>query len=86
MNKRDILQKLEVLKPILDKFGITILGIFSCDAESSSIELLYEMKQSSDTVEMNDEFRVRPMILEIKRILSEEFGKSVNLVNKSSLD
>ncbi len=91
MDKNDILKRLEVLKPKLEQDGITILGIFGSYArgdfsKDSDIDLLYEIENPSEFVKVNGGFGAFTKLVEIKEFLSCEFGKSVDLVAKSSLN
>jgi predicted nucleotidyltransferase len=91
MTQSDILDKLEVLKPKLKDDGITIIGIFGSYArgdfsKDSDIDLLYEIDNPSKFVKVNGGFGAFTKLVEIKEFLSAEFGKSVDLVAKSSLN
>ena len=91
MNKNDILKRLEVLKPKLAEDGITILGVFGSYArgdfsKDSDIDLLYEIDNPTEFVKVNGGFGAFTKLLEIKEFLSAEFGKSIDLVAKSSLN
>jgi len=91
MDKNDILKRLESLKPKLAQDGITILGVFGSYARGdfsmdSDIDLLYEIENPSKFVKENGGFGAFTKLMEIKEFLSAEFGKSVDLVAKSSLN
>ncbi|NWF67299.1 MAG: nucleotidyltransferase domain-containing protein [Campylobacterales bacterium] len=76
MNKQQILTKLKELKPLYEKDGFIIKGIFGSVArdeqnENSDIDILY---QNSKQIGY-DEF------LEIENLLETELNRKVDLVN-----
>ena len=87
MNKMDILNQLKKLKPIYEKEGLILLGLFGSYAkdtadENSDIDLLYKIEPEKFT-KQNRGFTGFTRILNIKDELKELFNKEIDLCSIS---
>ena len=91
MNKDEIIAKLKDLKPKLYKDGIILIGFFGSRARedntnSSDIDLLYSIKDPKEFAKKYGMFGSFAKLQEIKESLANEFGVSIDLVAKNSLN
>ena len=91
MNKSEIIAKLKDLKPKLANDGIILIGFFGSYARedntnSSDIDLLYSIKDPKEFAKKYGMFGSFAKLQEIKESLAHEFGVSIDLVAKSSLN
>jgi len=90
MTKNYIINKLLELKPVFKKEGFIILGLFGSYAredytKNSDIDILYTLIDPHKFTKENGGFGVFTKIREMKEFLANEFGKSIDFVEKSSL-
>jgi len=90
MTKHEIINKLTLLKPKLEKEGFMINGIFGSYArgdytDNSDIDILYTLKDPHKFIKINGGFGAFSKIKDIKDFLVKEFAKNVDFVDKSSL-
>lgn len=89
LSKTTILCKIKELKPIYDKEGMKLLGIFGSFAKdsannSSDIDILYEL-DAKIFYENNSGFKGFSRIKEIKEELQNIFKRDIDLCAKSGL-
>jgi len=90
MTKKYIINKLLELKPALNKEGFAIVGIFGSYAredytQNSDIDILYTLIDPHKFTKKNAGFGAFTKIREMKDFLANEFGKSIDFVEKNSL-
>ena len=90
MTKNDLLQRLLILKPVLQKEGFSIVGIFGSYAreeqtQHSDIDILYTLVDPCQFSKRHGGFGAFSKIRETKEFLAKEFGKDVDFVDVSSL-
>ena len=90
MTKKYIINRLLELKPALTKEGFIIVGIFGSYAredytKNSDIDILYTLIDPHKFTKKNGGFGAFTKIREMKDFLANEFGKSIDFVEKSSL-
>ncbi|NQY95504.1 MAG: nucleotidyltransferase domain-containing protein [Campylobacteraceae bacterium] len=88
MTKNEILDKLKQLKPLFSKEGIVLLGLFGSYAnnsanEDSDIDILVET--TPKFLEKYRGFKAFSKLDEFREILSNEFNKNIDLVDKQGL-
>ena len=88
MTKNEILDKLKQLKPLFSKEGIVLLGLFGSYANNSSnedsdIDILVET--TPKFLEKYRGFKAFSKLDEFREILSNEFNKNIDLVDKQGL-
>ena len=90
MTKEEIIDKLVLLKPQLEKEGFIINGIFGSYArgdyrENSDIDILYSLKNPHKFTKINRGFGAFTKIKKMKDFLIDKFNKDIDFVDKSSL-
>lgn len=85
MKKEEILKKLKELKPIYEKEGLEILGLFGSFAkdtqnEFSDIDIAYRLDYEKMANMQKDPFRVLLRINEVKEELQNFLKKRVDFV------
>lgn len=86
MKKEDILSKLKKLKPLYQKEGLDIVGLFGSYANGtqtafSDVDIAYKLNyEKMAKLQKNDPFLVLLRIDEMKKELQNEFKKTVDLV------
>lgn len=88
MTKDEIINKLKLFKPIFSKEGVELLGLFGSYANnnatsSSDIDILVET--TPKFLEKYKGFRAFSKLDEFKELLSSEFKKDIDLVDKQGL-
>jgi predicted nucleotidyltransferase len=88
LSQLTILEKLKELKPLFEKEGVKLLGLFgsySCGTakENSDIDILIETTPSF--LEENIGWDAFVKLDELKDILQNTFGKKVDIVDKQGL-
>ena len=88
MTKNEILDKLKQLKPLFSKEGIVLLGLFGSYAnnsanEDSDIDILVET--TPKFLEKYRGFKAFSKLDEFRELLSNEFNKNIDLVDKQGL-
>ncbi len=88
MTKNEILDKLKQFKPLFSKEGIVLLGLFGSYAnnsanENSDIDILVET--TPKFLEKYRGFKAFTKLDEFKELLSIEFNKNIDLVDKQGL-
>jgi len=78
MTTNEVIQKLKALQPILNKEGITLLGIFSSYArgdytDKSDIDILYRLDNPSAFLKKYSGFNALVKLEEIKAFLAQSF-------------
>lgn len=95
MKKEEILSKLKELKPIYQKEGLEIVGLFGSYANDtqttfSDVDIAYRLDyEKMAKMQQNDPFLVLLRIDEMKKELQKKLKKSVDLVpdkNKKILE
>lgn len=89
LSKSEIISKLKDIKPIYEKDGIYLEGIFGSYArdeakENSDIDLLYELDEKIFLAKY-PAFRAFSKLTQIKEELQIIFQKKVDLADKSTL-
>ncbi|WNL12538.1 nucleotidyltransferase family protein [Aliarcobacter cryaerophilus] len=89
INSNEIILKLKELKPIYEKEGMKLIGIFGSFAknsatENSDIDILYEL-DTKKFYEKNSGFKSFLRIKEIKEELQNIFKRDIDLCAKSGL-
>ena len=89
INSNEIILKLKEIKPIYEKEGMKLIGIFGSFAknsatENSDIDILYEL-DTKKFYERNEGFKSFLRIKEIKEELQNIFKRDIDLCAKSGL-
>lgn len=89
INSNEIILKLKEIKPIYEKEGMKLIGIFGSFAknsatENSDIDILYEL-DTKKFYERNKGFKSFLRIKEIKEELQNIFKRDIDLCAKSGL-
>ena len=89
INSNEIILKLKEIKPIYEKEGMKLIGIFGSFAknsatENSDIDILYEL-DTKKLYERNEGFKSFLRIKEIKEELKNIFKRDIDLCAKSAL-
>ena len=89
INWNEIILKLKEIKPIYEKEGMKLIGIFGSFAknsatENSDIDILYEL-DTKKFYERNEGFKSFLRIKEIKEELKNIFKRDIDLCAKSGL-
>lgn len=89
INSNEIILKLKEIKPIYEKEGMKLIGIFGSFAknsatENSDIDILYEL-DTKKFYEINEGFKSFLRIKEIKEELQNIFKRDIDLCAKSGL-
>jgi uncharacterized protein len=93
MNKNEILSKLRELKPMYEKEGLILLGVFGSYANDtqtkfSDIDIAYKLDYEKFSKKYSDGFSKLLRIDDIREELKQTFKKPIDLVpdsNKSIL-
>ena len=91
MGQNEIFEKLNHLKPILNKDGINLLGVFGSHSRgdytsSSDIDILYEIENIKNFTDKYKGFTAFSKLTQIKELISKELKKDVDFVDKNSLN
>ena len=89
INSNEIILKLKEIKPIYEKEGMKLIGIFGSFAknsatENSDINILYELNKKKKK-KKNEGFKSFLRIKEIKEELKNIFKRDIDLCAKSGL-
>ena len=87
INSNEIILKLKEIKPIYEKEGMKLIGIFGSFAKNSAtenIDILYEL-DTKKFYEKNEGFKSFLRIKEIKEELKNIFKRDIDLCAKSGL-
>ena len=91
MTKNEIINKLVLLKPMLKKEGITLLGIFGSYArgdytKDSDVDILYKLDNVQEFIKKYNGFSAFSKLGEIKNAISLAIDKPIDFVDKNNLN
>ncbi len=89
--KEAIIDKLSEIKPILQKDGIKIIGIFGSYArddytQESDIDILYELDDPEKFAKEYNGWGAFTKLAQTKEYISKKLGRKVDFVSKDSLN
>ena len=88
LTKQEILNKLKQLRPIFEKDGIVILGLFGSYAflkESKDSDIVILIETKPEFLQKYQGFSGFSKLEEVREILKKEFKKEIDLVDKQGL-
>ena len=90
MTQQELIEKLQVLKPILKEDGITLIGIFGSFArneqtEQSDVDILYDIDNPKAFAKRFGGFGAFSRLEELKQFIAKNLNSKVDFVAKNGL-
>ena len=91
MTQQELIEKLQQLKPVLKKEGITLLGIFGSYARNeqtlqSDVDILYDIDDPKAFAKRFGGFGAFTRLEELKHFISKNLNMKVDFVAKKGLN
>ena len=91
MTQQELIEKLQLLKPVLKKEGITLLGIFGSYARNeqtaqSDVDILYDIDDPKAFAKRFGGFGAFTRLEELKSYIAQQLNTEVDFVAKKGLN